>query len=555
MEAPPGETPPSEESRPPACADKAKRRRWRIALIAAALVAGPYAGYYFGVLVVAKRYSIPSSARYSRVEIWDLAIQGASSHPQINDLSTVNTFHSLFTADDAHRLTSAGKISTLYILRFDLNRPAGVSIDSPETIEVWDSPTGLVWTDGQADYRLHGDLSDWFAALPAIRAAQLLRSHTLSSCETGLKLRAEDGPVLVDTLLKLLDSENEQIRAYALQHLPSLIRMRRVPMGWGFDWTIIRDQRRSLDAPQATEVARKLTALLQQPTRSPIGNPANRSIGDLRSLCECLVETGDQTTANELARLLPGVPNDYPLDELLYSLEMIYGLPPTYQRRGTCGNSSAEEVARFKAGESVRRGVAREKLLAWHAAHSAKPREAQLDAVLEAWRPQFALFTSSKRGSGLSYATPAHLFTPLWRVGPELVPAIDRRQQTATDLAERGALEFLKAFLTADCDSELVEELLVGDLPQQRLACQIIGVSGRRDWTPRMDTLQRKKLRDVDPGDFYDVEALTESATAALWLTLNTEALPLLRKARQDGFSNHHVESLLSKHDLPASEH
>ena len=551
MQAPSEETPP-----PPAPPGKSqRRRRWQITLIAVALIAGPFAGYYFGVLVVAKRYSIPASARYSRVEIRDLAIQGASSHPEINDLATVNTFHSLFTADDAHRLPSAGKIRKLYILRFVLNRPAGVYSDAPESIEVWDSPTGLVWTDGLADYRLHGDLFDWFAALPAIRTAQLLRSHTPSGRESGLKLRAADGPVLVDTLLKLLDSENEQIRAYALQYLPSLIRMRRVPMGWGFDWTFVRDQRRSLDAPHATEVARKLTALLQQPTRSPRGNPANRSIGDLRSLCECLVETGDQTTANELARLLPGVPNDYPLDELLYSLEMIYGLPPTYQRRGTCGNSSAEEVARFKAGESVRRGVAREKLLAWHAAHSAKPRDAQLDAVLEAWRPQLAELKSSQRNSGLSYSTPAHLFTRLWRIGPELVPAIDRRQQTATDVAERGALEFLKAFLTADCNPKLVEELLAGDLPQQRLACQIIGVSGRRDWTPRLDTLQRHKLRDAKPGDFYDVEALTESATAALWLTLDTEALPLLRKARQDGFSNHHVESLLIKHELPASEH
>ena len=554
MEAPPGETPPSEESRPPACADKVKRRRWLIALIAAALVAGPFAGYYFGVLVVAKRYSIPVTARYSRVEIWDLAIQGASRYPEINDLATVNTFHSLFTADDAHRLSSAGKISTLYILRFDLNRPAGVYSDAPETIEVWDSPTGLVWTDGQADYRLHGDLSDWFAALPAIRAAQLLRSHTPSSREIGLKLRAADGPVLVDALLKLLDSENEQLRAYALQYLPSLIRMR-VPMGWGFDWTIFRDQRRSLDAPHATEVARKLTALLQQPLRSPIGNPANRSIGDLRPLCDCLAETGDQTSANELARLLPGVPNDYPLDELLTCLETIYGLPPTYQRRGTCGNSSAEEVARFKAEEGVRRGIAREKLLTWHAAHSAKPRDAQLDAVLEAWRPQLAQFTSSRRSSGLSYPTPAHLFVPLWRIGRELEPVIDRRQQTATDLSERGALEFLNAYLTADCDRELVEELLAGNLPQQRLACQIIGVSGRRDWTQRLDVLQRHKLRDANPGDFYDVQTMTESATAALWLTLDLEALPLLRKARQDGYSNHHVESLLSKYELPVSEH
>ena len=555
MEAPPGETPPSEESRPPVCADNVKRRRWRMALITAALVAGPFSGYYFGVLVVAKRYSIPDSARYSRVEIWDLAIQGASSHPEINDLATVNTFHSLFTADDAHRLPSAGKIRKLYILRFVLNRPEVVYSDAPETIEVWDSPTGLVWTDGQADYRLHGELSDWFAALPAIRAAQLLRNHTPSSREIGLKLRAADGPVLVDALLKLLDSENEQLRAYALQHLPSLIKMRRIPFGGSFDWTIVRDQRRSLDAPHATEVARKLTALLQQPTRSPIGNPANRSIGDLRPLCDCLAETGDQTTANELARLLPGVPNDYPLDELLTCLETIYGLPPTYQRRGICGNSSAEEVASFNAEMSVRRGVARQKLLAWHAAHSAKPRTAQLDAVLEAWQPQLAQFTSSQRGSGLSYPTPAHLFVPLWRIGPELEPAIARRQQTATGLAERGALEFLKVFLTADCDPQLVEELLAGTLQQQRLACQIIGVSGRRDWTPRLDTLQRKKLREADPGDFYDVEALTESATAALWLTLNTEALPLLRKARQDGFSNHHVEALIRKHDLPASEH
>ena len=258
----------------PECAGKRqRRRRWLIALIATALVAGPAAGYYFGVLFVAKSYSIPSAARYSRVEIWNLAIQGVSSYPEISDVATVNTFHSLFTADAAYRLPSAGKISRRYILRFVLNRPAGVYSDAPETIEVWDSPTGLVWTDGQADYRLNGDLCDWFAALPAIRAAQLLRSHTPSGHETGLKLRAADGPVLVDALLKLLDSENERIRAYALQHLPSLIRMRRIPMAGSFDWTIIRDQRRSLDAPHGTEVASKLVAILQQPTRSPIGNP------------------------------------------------------------------------------------------------------------------------------------------------------------------------------------------------------------------------------------------------------------------------------------------
>ena len=554
MEAPPGETPPSEESRPPVCADNVKRRRWRMALITAALVAGPFSGYYFGVLVVAKRFPIPPAVRYSRVEIWDLAIQGASSYPQINDASTVNTFHSLFTADDVHRLPSAGKISKLYILRFDLNRPARVNSVAPETIEVWDSPTGLVWTDGQLDYRLHGNLSEWFAALPAIRAAQLLRSHTPSSREIGLKLRAADGPALVDALLKLVDSENDRIRAYALQHLPSLIKMRRVPMGGSFDWTIVRDQRRSIDAPHATEAAGKLMAILQQPTRSPIANTANRSTVDTRSLCECLAETGDQTTANELARLLPSVPNEHFLDDLLYCLEMIYGLPPTRIRQGMCGNSSAEEAARFNSAERLSRGVAREKLLAWHAAHSRKSRDAQLDAVLEAWRPSLAEFAGSQRGSGLPYSTPAHLFVPLWRIGPELVPAIERRQQTAIDLAELGALEFLKAFLTADCNPKLVAELLAGDLPQQRLACQIIGVAGRRDWTSRLDALQRHKLRDANPGDFYDVQALTESATAALWLTLNIEALPLLRKARHDGFSNRHVESLINEYELPATE-
>ena len=125
----------------PECAGKRqRRRRWLIALIATALVAGPAAGYYFGVLFVAKSYSIPSAARYSRVEIWNLAIQGVSSYPEISDVATVNTFHSLFTADAAYRLPSAGKISRRYILRFVLNRPAGVYSDAPETIEVWDSP-------------------------------------------------------------------------------------------------------------------------------------------------------------------------------------------------------------------------------------------------------------------------------------------------------------------------------------------------------------------------------------------------------------------------------
>jgi hypothetical protein len=228
-------------------------------------------------------------------------------------------------------------------------------------------------------------------------------------------------------------------------------------------------------------------------------------------------------------------------------------LPPTYHRDGICGNSSREEIARFRNEEDARRAVAREQLLAWHAAHFAEPRAAQLDAVLEAWRPKMAELTDSARPYAFRYPTPAHEFTPLWRVGPELVPAIDRKQQAAKDLSERGALEFLKAYLTADCNAPLVDELLDGDLTQRRLACQIIGVSGRRDWTKQLEASLRYKRADAEPVSFHDAATFTQAAAAALWLTLDLEALPLLRQARREGFSNHHSETLLARHDLPAA--
>jgi len=471
----------------------------------------------------------------------------------INDPATVQAIFSLFDPDSARRNDEAPRTAKLHTFRFYF--PGRTSRDE---LQLWDSSVGPVWTKGGGYYRTHGEIAPLMAALPAIRVAQLTRSQTAGERELGRKLRATNNTENIARLLTLLDSENLTVRGLAMNNLRPLLDVRDIHFGHGwYQFDIKRDQRRAVAEPFAATTRDALMRIVRRTEAERIIDPDYRRYQWAGGLTECLIEVADQSTANEFADQLkntqPSTPprRTHDIDGLLTMIETIYGLPPTYDPPEMCGNSSAEEFARFAAEMAPKQAAAKATLLDWHVKHGAKPRSEQLQAILEAWRPELLKLSATRTHYYEPEIAPTKDFLRLLRIGPELIPAIKLRQSKTTDLAERSGLEYIRAYLEGDCDAAVVDELLAGNIPQQALACRIIGVSGRRDWTDLLDRQQRRKLVGSAPAEFYDVESQINAAGSALWLTLGLDSLPLLRAAHADGFTNRRSEALVNRFDLP----
>jgi hypothetical protein len=213
-------------------------------------------------------------------------------------------------------------------------------------------------------------------------------------------------------------------------------------------------------------------------------------------------------------------------------VEAIHGLPPTYQRRGICGNSSREEMDRFVAAENARCLAARDQLVQWHREHAHQDEETRYNAVLDAWSPHLRTPTEG-------YALRMQIFGPpterrLLSLGPAILPALERRIAQETNLHRQGEWELVRAYLTSDCDERLVEQLLAADIPAQIAACRIIAAAEQPPWRERV--VEFLQIPGHDPTGLrnpQEVETLHEAAAYALLVCHGPEILPELRRAKE----------------------
>ncbi len=442
--------------------------------------------------------------------------------------------NSMFVPRADKRLSLNVPKLTRYSIRY---LPSGGLFGSTQAIGVWEANGGLVWSQGSGVFQVNGDLDAFLDALPARHAVRLLLSRNRKEQEEGRRLKQLNGDDFVDALLKVCSSENATLRQFGLRNLSFLI-SESIPVFEFSRWNVTPQPRRAVAVAKANDVRRVTLQVLKTALADRYHDEKSGRFETILFACDCLAETGDQATANELAGLLGDEANLYGWGKIMDCLEAIYGLPSSYEKRSMCGNSSQAEFAAFAKQQNLSRRSGRDKLLKWHMDHGSDNRAVQLDAVLTEWHYQL-LALGNQRGFSEAYSpVPDKQFLPLLRTGHELVPAIEKQKRRSADLVEQGALEFIKACITGTCDDAIVNQLLNGDMRQQILACNIIGAARRTDWQSQLDQFQYTPLPKDNPGVFHDAFALRSAATAALLMGDAPQAFTLVKSAHDGGYEN-----------------
>ena len=473
------------------------------------------------------------------------------SDSEPGDAGFVQALQSMFVADPERRVDNASlSAAPTRRYRFEFARDGFGRMSGPAEVDVYDMPQGLAWTAGDGFYRPSGNVADLLAALPAHRAVMSIY-RMQPPTERDAELRRFGVERAIDLHLTTAVSENAQVTHLALSNLV-MIAETHDPLRWHpWDAEIIRDIR-----PRALPKQDQIRQVAFDLIRRALGNVPTGKAPDFWSnwyqAQQLLLALGDRSIADEIAHMLAAATDRRGIDPLLEQLAAIHGLPSFFTQPSFCGHSTAKEIAAAHARLDPKRHEARAKLLAWHTAYHHQPSPQRLAAVLEAWRPELAEFGDAKnaypmRGSFSSFGPP---FRRLLGLGPELVPILEARQQATNDVTERGALEFVRAYLLGECDAMLVDELFAGDLKQQTLACRIVGVSGRHNWTDQLDAIASRHIANTPAGEQNAVRQLVEDANTALWMTLRSEALSHIEKsllAQGNGNRNSHIKQLLDR--------
>jgi len=442
----------------------------------------------------------------------------------IDHHDTVEAIDSMFAAEPARKVASIGERVPLTLRR---GRSAGVA-ESPE-IQIGRDDLGFAWSEGGDAYRIYGDFDALLRALPAVRCGQLLQSLRADERSEGLQTRQAQGDELFDALLTLGRSNNQHLTYLAMRNLDELVRerppFRRAAGTWRrFSTTAGR---------RAAEIRQAAVAAIERMIASPPPRD-DRLWWKIGATCRLLGETGDVGTADEISRLLAVEVHFHLTDELMSALEAIHGLPPSYIHVTGCGNITEAEAQKRATANTALRIPARDQLLKWHAVNRSKDREARHDAVLDLWHSRLttAVANDNARFGFLGFADPLR---KLAQFGPELAPALKRRQAKAADDLERAVWEYVAALVTDDCDAELVERLLAGDLKSQAAACRIIAASGKSKWpAARLARLLHVPTHDPKvPRNPQHVSALHEAASFALLACYGPAAVLHLEQAKE----------------------
>ena len=112
-------------------------------------------------------------------------------------------------------------------------------------------------------------------------------------------------------------------------------------------------------------------------------------------------------------------------------------------------------------------------------------------------------------------------------------------------------LEFAIAFLTAECDTALVKELLAGTKKQQRIGCSIIAAAGDTTFDKELLKLLRLLLGDSDVHESVFVRSV---AAQVLFRSQGVEALPDLRAAMEAGYDSPMLQQIQVHLEVPVAQ-
>lgn len=443
-------------------------------------------------------------------------------------------------------------------LNFAREHCAGIVVPPPEAksysrspYPVWNIGDGkFVWSDGENDWMLGGDLDAVLDSLKARRIAQYLTAAGAKERNEGIELREIYGLELRPQVEKLAGSLNEQLAQFGTGILNDLdLQLDPLP--------VTDDPRAALAKPEKP-VDELLTTLRESLANLKQDSSAPQSLLNLLKSCQQLWDNGPSEAAGSLAQLLREAPNVHHTHYLMEAVEGAFGLPPSYQPLFVCGNSSREELEASAAEGRRRLAAGRQKLLKWIDDNADKSEPEQLQAVLAAWHPTLMRLTGPDAHTRYSSINrdPARALGPLLRHGLKLVPPLRLAQAKTLQLSEQGMLEYVVASVSGECDVALVDRLLDGDMHQQIVACQIISVAkqtDRENWQPtlvsflKVPIYQSERQRVLNEAGFV----LRDAATTALFECQGVRILPTLEETCRLHFENGVSSQLISRYLTP----
>lgn len=440
---------------------------------------------------------------------------------EIRDRQTINFLDTLFPnyRQEAKAGTGIPPSGEHHVLEFNLER-SGYS----KKLFVWSEGDNEYWSSGRDRSSVQGSFRRLLEWLPIRRALEMTISSTADR-STGRKLLADDPDHILGVVIDNGRHQVGTIRVWAIRDLLNLV-----------SHSAPHTAHRTGASPTYQRVDGLISGPLPDTTShiSEIRQLALNSLdGDSRRDAHTLLAfTANEATTDELIRRLEVESNTHTNAELIICLQGCLGLPE-FHRGGMCGNSSPAEFAQFAESETKRTNEAKAALLAWLSDWKAQSFDGRQVAVLTAWETEFV--RKPNDGEHL-FAAQTNRFRNLLQRGSAMLPAVEKLQSETSDLTRRGALEFLKAYWTGNCDRTLVEELLKSNRHSQIIACDIIAAAGDTTWKDRLAEL----LRTPRSPSEVDVRAwvnMVDKAAETLAICHDTDALPLLREVDHYGFS------------------
>ncbi len=472
-----------------------------------------------------------------------VATRSGNRSLQIRDESAIVLLQTIFDGEETVDSTPPGLWP--YQIFF---HPPGKSTYTHSPEPVWSLPDGgFAWRHDGKVTRLNGSFTDFVDWLRVRRINQLRRSADPDQRKIGQQLRDDSLQELSAALIRMMHSPNGWFAQAGIRETAAFLNdeARAVDL-------YVPARRYPIVFRNVTDPERKVCReLLHVVASSPKHEHTDDPFGAASAALQCLQVTGDRQSADALVRLLPGHSGGRLGEEVLATIEVLYGIPKTYERFGICGNSTREEIEEFQKQEARRQKAAIDDLVNWLEDHAQDTDEEFADAVVARWSEVLVHIATNAQGYVLDAdRTPAPRIASLLNLGEPVVPALRRRQQNVQEWPERAMLEFAIAFITGKCDHELVDELLTGHFDQRRMACSIIAVTGQSNWDDQLVKLLRTPLPD---SNVEKVSRLRDVAAQALYRSRGARAVPEFKTALDDGFESRLILDLLRHLEVPES--
>jgi len=332
------------------------------------------------------------------------------------------------------------------------------------------------WSIGTAEHAVDGDVGQLLAARRGFELLDLAAKHDWSLLESAIDV---DGQAAIDPLIDIANSRFAMPRMAALRALNFILsaRVRReaVDAHGMIGPDRVLEFPDAADHPRAAEVRGIALNIIEQWNAGKF--PLSEGSWVSGPALSIVAELANGNTTDALAEMLRARADaDDTAEELMKTLEVIYGLPPFVESGFGCGTGeTAESRKRAEQEALARRRWRRALLLEWYDAHHDAPLTVRLELAVSAWEPII-----NERQTNDLFGYPLLVlneFRPLLRQGVAVVPMLRTAQARVSDISHQASYEMLIALVTGRHDPVLISQLSDGDLIQRELARHITAVS------------------------------------------------------------------------------